>query len=306
MNTLMSVTFYNTKSSVCDRAEDIIESTVKETENIFSATDEKAEVYGFNNRNSESFNCSPDFCNALIKAKQGYDITNGAYDITIMPVLEEWGFSDGGYRVPSEKEIKAALKNTGFSRLNMTGSTVTADTCVKINLGGIAKGYLGDVLIKKLKSENINAVISLGGNIVTIGTRPDKEPWNVAIKNPNTENDIFCTVKVESETSVVTSGGYERYFEFKDKTYHHIIDPKTGYPSESDILSVTVIGKDGALCDALSTGLFVLGTEKAVKTMNSRNDLDYVILTKDSRVYTSLKTEKIALTEESGCTLVTQ
>lgn len=294
MDTLMTVTVFDSGALSADEIAEKTEALSKELETVFSATNENAEVYRFNSRDGDSFAVSSTLKSALLKAQAAYDITEGAFDITVMPLLTLWGFQDGSYRLPRDSEIKSALKYANGSALTLSGNTLYAENGVKISLGGIAKGFFGDEIIKAFEKSGASAVFSLGGNVVTLGTKQGGA-WRIAIKDPTNGSSSFCTVSVGENTSVVTSGGYERYFEFEGKTYHHILDPKTGYPATGDVLSVTVIGKDGALCDALSTGLFVLGAKKAAELIP--DGFDYVILCTENRIYTSLSQDTLELFE---------
>lgn len=173
------------------------------------------------------------------------EFTEGAFDIGVAPVLELWGFRDKNYKVPAESEINEIL----------------ATKSDNVDFGGIGKGYAGKKVRELLVNRGVkSAIISLGGNIQTIGIRPDGTPWRVGIQNPDGEGYIGYTEVVD--TAVVTSGGYHRYFETDGRTYSHIINPETGYPAETDIKSVTVISFDGAVADALSTAFYVMGCDK--------------------------------------------
>ncbi len=298
MNTLMTVSFYSAENNT-DELEKEIEAITKDTENILSATEETSEVFSFNHRkNEEPFNISDTFENALLKANEGYELTGGAFDITVMPVLEQWGFDNGLYGVPKKDDIEKVLPYVDAEKLSLENNTLIAPDGVKISLGGIAKGFLGDELLKYLETKDVSCVLSLGGNIVTVGEKKDGSLWKIGVRDPLDETRQLCTVSVKGGYSVVTSGGYERYFEYNGKKYHHIIDTKTGYPADNGTLSVTVIGKDGALCDALSTGLFVTGKEKAVELMSTLNDFDYIIVCDDKKIYTSL--DKSVFTSENN------
>ena len=304
MNTLMAITVFDGGSLSPEAVNNITKEKCEELEKVFDALGENSEVYRFNNRISRDFKVSSTLNAALTKALLAYDITDGAFDISVMPLLSLWGFDNGNYGLPKHGDIENALKSVGSKKLTLSGGVLSADADVKISMGGIAKGFFGDELIKNFKDSGVTAVFSLGGNIVTLGQKKDGSPFSIAIKDPKNDSATFCTVKVGGETSVVTSGGYERYFEYEGKKYHHILDPKTGYPAESGILSVTVIGKDGALCDAFSTGLFVLGREKAAEIMKSQSGFDYVILCDDGKIYTSLSEEALTLSKDADYTVV--
>lgn len=305
MNTLMTVSFYSAESNT-DELETEIEAITKDVESKLSATDESSEVFAFNNRKNEKpFKISETLKKAVIKAEKGYELTNGAFDITVMPVLEKWGFDNGLYGVPKKSEIENALKYVNAEKLSLKNNTLTAPAGVKISLGGIAKGFLGDELLKLLQNKNVSGVLSLGGNIVTVGEKNDSSLWKIGVRDPLDETKQLCTVSVKGGFSVVTSGSYERFFEFEGKKYHHIIDTETGYPADNGTLSVTIIGRDGALCDALSTGLFTMGKEKAVELMKTLNDFDYIIVSDGKTIYTSLD-ETLFKSENNEYTVVFQ
>ncbi len=180
------------------------------------------------------------------------ELTDGAFDITVAPLMDIWGFRDEKYRVPSNEETKDALLKVGYTRPYEEQ---------ELDFGAVAKGYAGDKIKEILQKSNIkSAIVSLGGNVLAHGMSFEGRPWKVGIQNPKGEGYIGY-VNVH-DTNVVTSGGYRRYFESEGKKYSHIIDPKNGYPADSGVLSVTVISPDGALADALSTAFFVMGKDK--------------------------------------------
>lgn len=191
--------------------------------------------------------------------------TDGAFDITVSPLCDIWGFWNHEFRVPAETEISETLKYTGYENIQINQSEIILPEGFAIDFGGIAKGYTGDCISHALKEKNISsAVIALGGNIHTIGRKTNGNLWKIGIKDPFGEKDYYGTVSVE-DCAVVTSGGYERYFEENGKTYQHIINPLTGYTAESDVKSVTVISENGALADALSTAFYVMGSDKTAE-----------------------------------------
>lgn len=224
-------------------------------------------------RLDEKFKPDSDFSDdaetkALIKkADEISDFSYGSFDIRLGEVMKLWGFRDKNYRIPTESEIDAALSEKS------------------LDFGGIAKGYAGDRLREICEENGIESgVLTLGGNVVAIGKRTDGNLWRVGIAHPENSSDYVGYVEV-LDKSVVTSGGYQRYFEKDGKRYHHIIDPKTGKPSESDLLSVTVISKDGTLADALSTAFFVLGKEKTIEIYNSKKvDFEAVLINLDGEI----------------------
>jgi len=193
------------------------------------------------------------------------EFTDGAFDITVSPLCDIWGFWNNEFRVPTENEISETLKYTGYENIQIDESEIILPEGFAIDFGGIAKGYTGDCISRLLKEKNISsAVIALGGNIHTVGRKTDGNLWKIGIKDPFGEKDYYGTVSVE-DCAVVTSGGYERYFEDNGKTYQHIINPLTGHTAESDVKSVTVISQNGTLADALSTAFYVMGSEKTAE-----------------------------------------
>ena len=201
--------------------------------------------------------------------------TQGAFDINVAPLMRIWGFysSEFGekkHRVPTTDEISEALS--------------AAEQGIYLDFGAIAKGYCADSVVKILKDHGINsAVLSLGGNVAAIGNNTEGQPWTVGIQSPFDES-IYAVVKA-TDKMIVTSGDYMRYFEENGKRYHHIINPKTGYPAESDLTSVTVIADNGAFADALSTALFVMGKDKAVEYWYEHGGFEMILITKDGKIY---------------------
>ena len=201
--------------------------------------------------------------------------TDGAFDVNIAPVMRVWGFyshefSEKKHRVPTQSEIDEAL--------------LTASSGDYVDFGGIAKGYCADRVVKVLKEEGVkSAVLSLGGNVALIGSKDDGTPYTVGIKNPFGEG-IYATIKAQN-TMIVTSGDYVRYFEENGKRYHHIINPKTGYPAETDLVSVTIISDSGIYADGLSTALFVMGKDRAVDYWNKHKDFGMILIDKDGKIF---------------------
>lgn len=213
--------------------------------------------------------------------------TNGAFDITIYPLMELWGFTTKNYRVPESSEIAEALKGVSYTNVSVNGQQVALTGGSSIDLGGIAKGYTSSRVIQIMKDCGIeHAIVNLGGNVQVLGTKTDGSDWRVAIQNPASENSYLGILSTKDK-AVITSGGYERYFEQDGQVYHHIIDTQTGYPSDSDLTSVTIVYSDGTTADALSTALFAMGLDGA-KELYRSGDIDFdMILFDGSRVYVS-------------------
>ena len=174
----------------------------------------------------------------------------------------------------------------GYENIKMNGNKITLSQGMSIDLGGIAKGYTGDCVMEAMTEYGVeSALINLGGNVQTLGTKPDGSMWKIAIQDPESDGTIG-TLSV-SDAAVITSGGYQRYFEENGTKYHHIINPKTGYPADSGLLSVTIVSDKGITGDGLSTALFVMGTSDAIAFWQEYGDFEAVLITKDDIYITS-------------------
>lgn len=265
---------------------------VQEIENICSVTREGSEIYGVNHRTENTVSLGKESAKLLREAMTISERSGGAFDVTMYPVLQLWGFTDGKYQVPGEEALKEALGKTGYQKINVDTDGVELEAGMEIDFGGIAKGYAGDEAAVALKNAGVkSAILSLGGNIQTVGTKPDGSDWNVAIKDPEHTDQYMGVLKVSNQ-AVVTSGGYERYFEQDGKKYWHILDPKTGYPAQSGLLSVTVTGSSGMECDALSTAFFVMGLKKAINYYQNYGGIEAVFLTDTKEVWVTQGLEK--------------
>ena len=296
MNTVMQITVFNTSKGSNAEVLNKMVTRIKELEKLFDPNLPDSDVYKINSSEGISLNkdateedriyLNEDTINILLSAKSNYYETDCIFDIKLMPVIELWGFDNGNYGVPKAEDIKTSLDVVGKSRIDIYPDEkyIVVSEGTKISLGGIAKGYLGDELLKIAQEYGATALLSLGGNIVLCGNKAEDDMWSVGIKNPNDTENIACSFKSGGNKSVVTSGAYERYFEYGGKSYHHIIDPKTGRPAESDLLSVTVVGENGANCDAWSTALFVMGKEKAVEFAKKHNSYDFIFITNNNEV----------------------
>ena len=165
--------------------------------------------------------------------------------------------------------------------MDLKVSSVTIPDDVRLDLGGIAKGFTSSRVMDVFREKGVTSgIISLGGNVQALGCKPDGNMWRIGIQDPNDLNSTFAVIEV-ADQAVITSGGYQRYFEENGQTYHHIIDPRTGYPAENGLISVTIISDDGTLADALSTSLFIMGPEKASTFWKKHADAFDAVMMKD-------------------------
>ena len=257
------------------------EERVRALEGLLSVTDGGSEVYALNHAGSAEL--SPETAELLDTALGLCERTGGALDISIYPVLRAWGFTTGACAVPGADTIAALLPRVDYRKVELDGNAAALPDGMEIDLGSVAKGYAGETLAAWLKERGAaSALLDLGGNIQTVGARPDGSPWRVGVRDPAGEGNIGV-VEV-TDQAVVTSGGYERYFEEDGVRYWHILDPKTGAPARSGLASVTVVGDSGVVCDALSTALFVMGREGALAHWRQHRDFEAVLVSEDGGI----------------------
>ncbi len=279
MDTFMDITFTGGDDELMKQ----IESRVNELDSLLSTTDSGSEIYKVNENSTGKI--SPTTKDLLEKALVLCEETGGLLDISIYPIVKLWGFTTGSYTVPNEEEIMETLEKVDYRNITIGDERVTIKQNMQIDLGSLAKGYAGDEIISTLKAAEVkSAILNLGGNVQTVGTRPDGKDWKIGIRDPFTK-DVIAVVEVNGKC-VVTSGGYERYFTDDDgKKYGHIMDPRTGYPVSNNLVSVSIVGESGLYSDALSTSLYVLGFDEAVNYWKEKKDFEAIIITEEKEVY---------------------
>lgn len=228
---------------------------IEELASLLSATDENSAVSKLKNGDT----LPQDILVPLRTAKQISDKTDGALDLCLYPLTKAWGFYSKEYRVPTTSEIETLLSEKAVWSLD--GNTILCSENLHLDLGSVAKGYASEEAAKVLRENGVtSAVLALGGNVQTIGQKPDGSDYIVSVADPLSPDNTIGNLHV-GECAVVTSGSYQRNFTENGKTYHHILNPKTGYPAENGLLSVTVVCADGTMADGLSTALFVGGLD---------------------------------------------
>lgn len=290
LDTICEITIYDMDKMSDDAAKKVIDkgfSLCNEYEKLLSKTKDGSDIYKINHAKGKPVKCDNRTIDVIKKGIDYGDLSDGRFDITIGKVTDLWDFHAETPKVPDKVVISEALKAVNYKQIKITGNTVTmSDPNGEIDLGGIAKGYIGDRVAELLKSEGVtSAIINLGGNIVAIGGKGDDD-FNIGIEKPYSDrSEIIGSVKVKDAT-VVTSGIYERYFEVNGKKYHHILDVNTGYPVDSDIEGVTVVGKLGMSvdCDGLSTTCLILGVKKATKLIESIDGIEALFIAKDGTI----------------------
>lgn len=284
MDTYMTVTAYGAKAQ---EAVDEAEAEIQRLDELLSTGNEESEIAQLNQNRSATL--SEDAGYLVERALELNKETDGAFDIAIYPVMEAWGFPTQNYQVPTADTLESLLKLADASQIIYDENSRKISfgrEGMKIDLGGIAKGYTSSRIMDIYKENNISSgLVNLGGNVQALGTKPDGSKWRVAVQSPDDTEDYLGILSVEDK-AVITSGGYERYFEQDGKTYHHIINPKTGYPAENGLTSVTVVSEDGTLADGLSTSLFIMGKEEAIEFWKAHSEeFDIIMLTDEGKLY---------------------
>jgi thiamine biosynthesis lipoprotein len=257
---------------------------IKRLDAAWSVTDGDSEIYALNSFGRAEV--SPETLEIINFAVSVSGETAGALDITVYPAVSAWGFTTGEYRVPDDGELSAIAPLVDCGAVKLGETSVELAPGAAVDLGALAKGYASQRAAEIFKERGVTSgVVSLGGNVQTLGRKPDGSLWSVAIQDPE-DGERYAGALGTSDAAVVTSGVYQRYFEAGGRRYHHIIDPATCRPAESGLLSVTVVADNGARADALSTALFVMGRQAAeTYWRESGRDFDMILITEDGEVY---------------------
>ncbi|MFH0827694.1 MAG: FAD:protein FMN transferase [Candidatus Omnitrophota bacterium] len=250
-----------------ERALNIVFAEIRRIDMMMSNYLPNSEVSELN-KNGQ-IKASPEIFFILEKSRDFWEFSGGAFDITVGPLMDIWGFTDKNFRQPSEAEIKNALGVVGMNKIILNNRGYVVKFMIpgmRIDLGAIAKGYAVDCAVKKLKEARIKScLINLGGQIYGVGSN-NLRPWKVAVQDPR-GNGFKGYLELKNQ-SVATSGDYEQYFEKDNRRFSHIMNPRTGYPEDSAVISATVIADDGLTADALATAIVVMGKEKGLELAN--------------------------------------
>ncbi len=296
LDTFITLTLYDTQDeTILDEAMALLESY----EDIFSRTRESSECYRLNHRllapvpgKADTYRLSPDL-SSLLAVGQAYEkASDGAFCLTMAPLTSLWNFSSEDPSVPEPAAIEKARASSAEAKYVLNGDEITLlSEDMAFDLGAIAKGYIADRLKDLLVSRGVgSAIINLGGNVLCIGDRQDasgSRPFRVGIQKPFDSQGAYMLAVTLSDQSIVTSGIYERCFTEDEKLYHHILDPKTGYPYENDLLSVTILSDRSVDGDALSTSCFALGLTAGMQYIESLPGVYAIFITNDYQVHTS-------------------
>lgn len=282
-------TYMNLK--IADRQGDALlelaSERITELEHTFSVTLPDSDVARINAAGGAPVDIGSDTAAVLRKALEIGAESGGALDVTIYPVLQEWGFTTEELHVPAPEKLEALLPLVDYTQIEIIGNTVTLPEGTQLDLGALAKGYTSDAVISVFRENGADsAIISLGGNVQALGKKPDGSLWTVGVADPFSPSETMCSLQIDDQ-AVVTSGNYERYFEEDGERYWHILDSKDGYPADNGLVSVTVVGDSGLTCDALSTALFVEGTEGAAAHWKHIGGFEMICVTQDGTILLS-------------------
>ncbi|WP_069650686.1 FAD:protein FMN transferase [Caloranaerobacter ferrireducens] len=287
LGTIVTLNIYqNIDSKILDKAFE----RIKDIDSKMSKNIKNSDIYKVNiNSGNGYIKVSEDVFDVIKKGIYYSDLSNGKFDITIGPLVELWGIGTDRAKVPSSEEINNTIKLIDYKKILLDEKEKKVklmEKGMKIDLGGIAKGYAADEVADILRNENVkHAIINLGGNIFALGSKPDGSPWNIGVQNPFTKRGEYIGIVKVIDKTVVTSGIYERYFEQNGRRYHHILDPYTGYPVENSLVSVSIIADKSIDADALSTLTFSLGLSEGKRLIENLDGVEAIFITKDKRVF---------------------
>jgi thiamine biosynthesis lipoprotein len=265
---------------------------IQDFENKFSRNIPESEISAINsNSGKNGIPVSEDTFNLIKKGLEYSKISGGKFDLSIGPLVSLWGIGTENAKVPPESEIIKTLKLTDYRKIELDKNSFNvglADKNMEIDCGAIAKGYIADRTADLLKSEGVkSAIINLGGNILTIGSKPDGTPFRIGIQDPSDVRGEYIGIVTLIGKSIVTSGIYERYFEENGERYHHILDTDTGYPVINRILGISVITDKSVDGDALSTTLYTMGVEKGLIYAGNDKDIEVLYVTDENEIHMS-------------------
>ncbi|ABR47441.1 ApbE family lipoprotein [Alkaliphilus metalliredigens QYMF] len=290
LGTYSQISVYAPTTSKGEKAIEAAFTQVTTIENTLSTSIENSDVSQINlNAGTAPVQVDEMTLDVIHAGLDYYSITKGTFNIGLGSLIELWGIGQDWQKVPTDEEIQEAKQHIDLSNIEISEKEVfITDPHMLMDLGGIAKGYAVDEAVGILRSNGIESgFVNFGGDVYALGNKSDGTPWRIGIQNPEIgESGVIARMGL-TDKAIVTSGDYERYFVENDVRYHHIIDPETGYPSTNEISSVTIISDKSMDADVLSTAIFILGLEKGLDLIESLEEIQGVIVTKDRSVYIS-------------------
>lgn len=282
LGTVVDIQVRDTDEEKADDAITKALTEIKRIDDLFTTYNADSPVWQFNHSNDSIIIVDEEIYSLMILCDSLWKISGGSFDVAIESLIQAWGFESKSPEVPNELEIKSAMLESNWGKIKLiNGGNVFRSVKAGLNFGAIAKGYAVDKALEVLKESGITeALVNAGGEIKGIGT-----DWVIGVQHPREANEIIRRIKLNG-MSVATSGDYENYFEKDGVRYHHILDPKTGYPSRG-LQSVTVVHKDNAFADGLATAVFVMGKEKGMNLIENLNDTEAMIIDEQGQIYYS-------------------
>jgi thiamine biosynthesis lipoprotein len=274
-----------------DELLDTMEARLQEIENTMSVNVPSSEVNLINdNAGIKSVQVSDDTYNVIKKSIEYSVLSHGAFDVTFGPIVNLWQIGTDQAAVPDDQSLAEALALVDYNNIELLDDNYVylTEQDMRIDLGGIAKGFAADEIIEIAKKAGVeSALVNLGGNVKTLGLKVDGKPYNVGIQNPFDMRNAYLGIVSVSDQTVVTSGDYERYFTEDGVRYHHIFDYRTGYPVVNGLGSVTLISSEAIDADALSTALYVLGADEGTRLIETLDGIECLYVTYDNEIYVS-------------------
>lgn len=303
-DTRCQLTIYDMKDMSEENANKVIDDAFKQCdryEKLLSKTKKGSDIYKVNHAGGRAVKCDPATVKVIKDGIRYGDLSNGEFDITVGQAEDLYDFHDEkDHKVPTDVQLARAVSHIDYKTIRISGNKVSlADPEAEIDLGGIAKGYIGDMLTDRLKDEGVkSAIISLGGNIVCIGDK-NGSPFKVGIEKPFSDQGSVIGYTEAQNKTVVTSGIYERYFKKNGKFYHHILEPSTGRPASTDVSGVTITAKKGRSmdCDAMATICLIYGRDKGMKFIEKQKGYEALFIDRDGNI---TKTDNMNFTKQES------
>ncbi|MBI4834664.1 MAG: FAD:protein FMN transferase [Planctomycetes bacterium] len=298
LSTQISITVFAEDENKAAKVTNAAFQKISELEVLLNKHNNNSDIARLNQSSPQKSKVNPITFDIINKSVGFGNISRGAFDITVEPILRLWREAENKNALPSSDELKATINLTGYGNIILDPKSLEVGFSkqgMSIDIGGIAKGYIVGEAIKVLKSEGVsNGLIVAGGDLYALGNNPEKgADWLIGIRNPLKPEENLKYIGI-TDKAVATSGHYMRFYTVQGKKYSHIIDPRNGWPVEEKLASVTVIASDGTAADALATMICVLGPEEGLKLAKSIPDAEVFIITSDGEKLTFLQTEGFA------------
>lgn len=293
-DTVITITLYGDESTADKRLNDVFKMA-KRYENLLSDKKDNSDVSKINAAKGSWVTVDPDTVEAIQDAYDYSKSSDGIFDLTIGTLSNLWDFKNNTGTIPDYKSLREALSHVNYKNVEINGDKVRlTDPKARIDLGGIAKGFIADKMKARLEKLGAKSgIINLGGNVLLIGKRPDKKAYTVGIQRPfSDDGTALFTLKAE-DISIVTSGTYQRYFKKNGRIYHHLLDTSSGFPYNNGLDSVTIITKNSTEADALSTTVFGMGLEKGLEYVNQTDGVEAVFVSTDGTITKSDNVDKL-------------